>query len=572
MEISRMLSAKNPFATVSFWLFFLGLSLVMTNCANPIAPTGGPKDEQPPQIDSTKSTPNLQTQFNQRFFELTFDEWVVLKDVRQQVLVSPPLDFELSLKRRTVRFEVKEGDSLRANTTYTINFGEAIQDLNEGNPAENLRFVFSTGDVLDSLSVKGQLFDILTRKPVEDAYFMLYDNLADSVVRTERPYYFGQTDENGQFLIENLRAGTYKAFALLPSGVSGYLYNNSGEQIGFPDSLVVIEPNNVLDLKIPLFVEEKALRFFNAETNNFGLIKMLFNQVPPDDIELILPDSVDFDYFETEVVKDSLLLWYNTSEEGPWQLIITRDTTLRDTVKVPAFDKNASLASNQLRRAGRQSGGTTGLAPQQPIELEWNHPLAFFAADRIQLLKDSVELENYTIELDSVASLQPGQIRRIRIRASLQQDSLYELLVLPGAVTDIFGITNLDTVNVRYQIGKLENFGNLIINITELDSTKNYLVELRQGENLLDTFHVDSVSSYEFDKRILKPQKYVIRIIEDLNGNWQWDTGSYEERRQPEPIYTKELEQLRANWDLEESISLPDLKVIVLPDKKPGSR
>lgn len=574
MKGSKKKGARRFIKTISYFLSGLWLALSLTHCANPISPTGGPRDERAPRIDSVKSTANLQTKFNQNFFELTFDEWVVLKDVREQVIVSPPLDFELTLKKKTVLFEVKEGDSLRANTTYTVNFGEAVQDLTEGNPAEDLRFVFSTGDVLDSLSIEGQLFDIITREPVEDAYFMLYDNVADSVVRTQRPYYFGQTNEEGRFTIQNLRGGTFKGFALVSSGISGYTYNGTGEQIGFPDSFLVVEPGNVLDVRIPMFIEEKELRFFNADSENFGLVKLLFNQPPPDAIELVLPDSVGFDYLQKEVVGDTLLLWYNTDWERPWQMLIKQDTILNDTVNIPGLDKEAFLNQSLLQRSGSGRDGTTGLAPQESMEIEWNYPLQSVAVDRIQLLRDSIALNTFSIVLDTVSSQlsREGELRKMQIRAPLQQDSMYRLLLLPGAINDVYGNTNLDTIDANYKVGNLEDFGNIRVKFTDLDSTIQYLGELRQGNVLLDTFYIDKVSSFQYEKQILQPRKYTVRLIEDLNGNRKWDTGSYDLKRQPESIYTKELEQLRANWDQEEDIRLPDLQVILLPPKPGGGR
>ncbi|MEM9850056.1 MAG: Ig-like domain-containing protein, partial [Bacteroidota bacterium] len=137
-------------------------SFILIQCANPGTLTGGPKDEQPPRLDSLESTPNLQTNFEVQDIVLTFDEWIKLNNPFTQIVVSPPLDPkpEVSLKGKSVLIEFDETTELRANATYTINFGEAIQDLTEGNPAENLRFVFSTGDFIDSLEVSGQIKDL----------------------------------------------------------------------------------------------------------------------------------------------------------------------------------------------------------------------------------------------------------------------------------------------------------------------------------------------------------------------------------------------------------------------------
>lgn len=530
--------------------YFSGLLLLLQACANPIAPTGGPVDEQPPRIDSSRSTPNLQTNFSQRYFELTFDEWVVLEDLSSQVIVSPPIDYEITLKRRTVRFEIDQGDSLRANTTYTINFGDAVQDLTEKNPAEDLRFVFSTGPALDSLSISGQLYDVKTREAVEEAFFMLYESRADSVVRTLRPYYFGKTDEQGDFTIQNVRAGTYKAFAL-KDGDLNYLFNSYSEAIGFPDSAIVIAPGQEPSLRLPLFEEEPPLRFVNHVDSRYGRVGILFNRPPPEDIRLQLPGDLALDTL-TERIGDTLKLWYSGDPPPNWTILLSRDTSLRDTVRVRTPDRSAFFQQGRLQLEQPKNESTVTLPPRTYLELEWNHPLADFDSTRVVLRRDTVRLPSPQLAIDST------QGRLLQLQMALQQDSSYQLQILPGAIADVFGFLN-DSVSLTIRAGNVEDYGNIIVSLTELDSTRNYRIELLRGEDIVADFYSRRQAEYQFRKDLLRPGRYDVRIIEDRNENGRWDTGNYDLRRQPEPIYTRELDQLRANWDLEVSISLPDL-------------
>ena len=234
---------------------FLLLQLLWFNCATPVAPDGGPKDEIPPALDSVGTTPNFQTNFEKQRIELTFDEWVKLDDVFNQVVISPPLQkkYVTSIKGKTVRFEFDEEEVLRDSATYTINFGEAVKDLTESNPAENLRFVFSTGDFLDSLEMSGMIVDALTNEPVEKVLFMLYENLSDTVVRTDLPFYFARTDKSGRFTIRNIKSGTFKGFALLND--FGYTFDQPNEQIGFPDEFILINDTIENNIKVKLFQE-----------------------------------------------------------------------------------------------------------------------------------------------------------------------------------------------------------------------------------------------------------------------------------------------------------------------------
>ena len=540
------------------------LVLVLFQCANPIAPTGGPRDETPPKIDSLESTPNKQTNFSQRSFELTFDEWIKLEDVFTQVVVSPPLDFEVALKRKTVLFEIKEGDTLRANTTYTINFGEAIQDLNESNPAKNLRFVFSTGPFLDSLSMSGQLVDVTTRKPVEEAYFMLYENTADSVVRTLRPYYFGQSDENGFFSIENLKPGNYKGFALKSTGANKYLYTNQGSELGIVDSLIPIQAGSSPNLQIMMFVEDKPLRINGKDAREYGLVKIIFNQPDPRDVSIDLPDGLVSNW-ASEVINDTIKVWYQNPADTAWQFYVRKDSTLNDTIEIRTPNRSNYLRNARFFRKGRVPRGNLNLSPGDQVQIEWNRPIERIDTNYIQVSKGNEIIPLKTIAIDS------NQLRMVTLDFAYQQDSVYNVLALPGAFVDWTGVIN-DSINLDYKIGNLEDYGNIILKIDGLDSTQSYLCELLQGTSLVDTFYIDQQPAFEYRKNTLRSGQYSIRIIEDRNQNRYWDTGNYDRKEQPELIFTKKLDQLRANWDLEVTVNLPDLFGIEVKETSSNNR
>ena len=214
------------------WVLVIGL--LLNGCANVISPEGGERDLIPPQLIEETSTPNYQTNFDKQPITLSFDEWIVLEDVFSQVLVSPPLDErpEVKIKKKSIIFKFAEEEILRTDATYTINFGQAVKDLNEKNPAEDLRFVFSTGDIIDSLFLQALVIDAKELEPVEGALFMLYDQLADSVFHTERPFYFSVTDENGEATIRNVKSDTFKVTVLTDQNVN-YLFDQPTEAIAF---------------------------------------------------------------------------------------------------------------------------------------------------------------------------------------------------------------------------------------------------------------------------------------------------------------------------------------------------
>jgi hypothetical protein len=196
----------------------IALATLANGCANIGSLNGGAKDVTPPRVLTARSTPNFQTNFKKQPIKLVFDEYIKLDDVFKQVVISPPLDESpevVSNDSRSVILTFGKDVVLRENATYTINFGSAVKDLNEGNIAQNLRFVFSTGDHIDSLTVVGRIVDAVSGQPVDGALLMLYDNFSDTIVRKKKPFYFGRTEKDGIARIENVREGSFKAFALV---------------------------------------------------------------------------------------------------------------------------------------------------------------------------------------------------------------------------------------------------------------------------------------------------------------------------------------------------------------------
>ncbi|HQU57587.1 MAG TPA: Ig-like domain-containing protein [Saprospiraceae bacterium] len=534
------------------------IALALTFCANPLPPEGGLKDVDPPKLVVEESTPNFQTKFQKKTIELTFDEWVEVQDVFNQVVVSPPLEykFELSLKRKTVRFSFDEREQLRPEATYTINFGEAVKDLNERNPAENLRFVFSTGDFIDSLSVTGIIVDAQTAKPVESALFMLYDNLSDTVVRTERPFYFARTGKDGRFQIENVKAGLFKGFALKDANLN-YRFDQALEPIGFPDSLLVVSDSLQPDLLVKLFTEERPLRLLESDDSRYGLVRLAFSKAP-EGLNLSYED-VGQQNVAYEINPDTTKVWFDLPEEKSWKLYLRQDTVLNDTVQVRSRNRQDFLEKARLsfRPQGSQ---VININPSRPIELAFNHPVLRYDTSLIRFYEDTLRtLVQPQLSLDT-----NGQ-RRLSIAYPWKEGLPYEMELMPGAFTDIYGLQN-DTIIQKYKAELRKNFGNLALTIDSLSADTSYIVELLgKGDELVERFLVQGLNTFQQSFTALPPGNYSVRIITDWNGNGRWDSGNYDLYLQPEPISQKPLEQqLRASWDLESTIILERKVVPVL--------
>ena len=531
------------------YMIFVAL-ILLTSCANQGTLSGGKKDTTPPALDSLKSTPNFQTNFQKQTIELTFDEWLRLSDVFKQVVVSPPLQksFDVSLKKRTVQFKFDKEEVLRENATYTINFGTAIQDLNERNPVKDLRFVFSTGDFIDSLEVTGMVTDAFDKKPVKEVLVMLYDNLADTVVRKEKPFYFGKTDEKGIFIIKNVRADSFKVFALL-DGNANYLFDNKSEKIGFLENPIVVTDSTETNLMLQLFEEESSLQLENEDKKKYGRIAFGFNRKPHDDeINITFEEVGQKIKFQNQ--KDSILLWYDLPRDTTWKVYVTNDTLFSDTIKIPQlsrvdFFKKQKLNPTKPSTLRSKITVTSG----KPFSIVLNHPLEKIDTALVMLLEDTLLNQVFPkIKID------PTDERNLLIEFPFKEKTDYQLLLLPNALTDFFGIKN-DTITEFLDVKSKTNFGDLTLTVTGMQPDKNYVIELLDPKDkLIEIIPMTGDTLFKKIFRTIQTGVYSVRMVEDKNGNGRWDTGNYDNKFQPEPLFTRKLEELREGWELDASV------------------
>ncbi len=548
--------------------------LFLQSCANIVAPTGGAKDSIAPKVIEQKSTPNFQTNFKKQRIELTFDEWIKLEDAFSQVVVSPPLEEQpqVTLDGKTVIFEFGKKEILRENATYTINFGTSVKDLSEGNNAKNLRFVFSTGAIIDSLTVRGHVVDAVTGEPTEGAVLMLYDNFADSVVRKIKPFYFGRTDKNGEAIIENVREGTFKVFALLDKDLN-YLYNQDIERIGFPDSLfrvtadftaskmkadtaksakqdsinkrdgkrqIVDNQSGIIDIR--LFDPPKKWQLLTKETDKYGVIKIITNHDLP-------AAKVTFDdvkqKIELDVSKDTILTYYDIpSGDASWNIYVKNDTFPTDTVRVRTrgrvdfFKKNLKLTPLSIQSNYAKN-------PLKPFMLSFSTPIERIDSQKVILLDSARQNIPLSIHYDSTSK------RRLVFDAAWVEGMPYTFTILPQALTDIYGLKN-DTVATKIQVQKKSELGAIIVKVNGLDSLKHYVVQIiNSSDGVEASFYIDNKKAAEKRFEMIPPAEYKLKVIEDTNVNRRWDTGNYDTKSQPERIFWKKIEGLRADWEVE---------------------
>ena len=527
-----------------FFIFIL-LSLVFASCANQVTPQGGDKDVKPPKI--TKSLPeNYSTGFNSKEIAITFDEYIQLKDLNSQLIVSPPLlkNPEAKIKQKTLFIQLV--DTLHPNTTYTMNFGNAILDNNEGNALENYQYVFSTGDIIDSLKISGSVENMWDKKKEKGILVMLFKQQDDSLPLKSRPDYFAKTNDKGEFHITNIAPASYKIFALKESN-GDYLFNSPDESIAFLSSPVMPEGTAV---SLKMFTEKPKLRLLKASSEEPGKTVIIFSQPATGLKYTFVSDSAkaDLAFVEESKKQDTLIFWYKNLNLDSLVLFFSNNAEIHDTISIRLFKSEGKTFARRKNVLSITPNFNTGelYDLNKNLVLQFNHPVSAADFSKIILKEDTIVLKNLNFEFSD--SLK----RVLTLKHSWKEKTTYHLFIPPGTFSDIFGIKN-DTTMTSFKTHQLTDYGTLALKIKLKNKDIPYVVMLIDDkENTVkkSVIHSDTTLNYDF----LNPQIYRLKIFADENRNGEWDTGNYLEKNQPEKaVYYPETITIRANWDVDVS-------------------
>ncbi len=570
------------FVSMRYRLLFAGL-LLLASCANPVSPTGGPRDTTPPTV--TSATPaNQSVNFNSDKVVLTFSEFVTLKDINTQLVVSPTLAKQPEFSTRGKSLIMKLKEPLRDNTTYNFFFGNSIVDLTESNPLPGFQFTFSTGPVLDSLKIGGKLLNAFTNQPVKDAFVMLYDSVYDSVPYKTRPYYLSRTSESGEFNLNNLRDGRYLMFALTDINAD-YIYNLPNEEIAFQDSLVrpyspIVKPkamDSIMgdslktndSLKIVLSkTMMPVMRQFRETDSVQKLVKCtlarenvlsIIFRFPVVNLKLTpLQPALTGNWNITGFNKsrDTLTVWIPLPGSDSLKMIVADSGTTNDTVELSLKPREVNIGRNKSKDiATKPSLGlknnivSSKIRPDRPVILTFSEPLKSYDYSKVLLKRDSTMLKPTFLFDDSIKT-------RLLVKYSWKEGVSYQLTLRDSAFSGVFGHYN-DSTDFRFMTLTEAETSILKIAIIIPEAGTNYIIQLLgDKEKILDQQIISENTTLEF--RYLKSGKYRLKVIYDSNRNGLWDTGNYLKKRQPEYInyHPKEFE-LRANWTLEEDWKIP---------------
>jgi len=539
------------FQKLAFIAFFCLLILSSIQCANMQHPTGGPKDSLPPTILS-EFPKNLTRNFKEKKIVLEFDEYVKLSNQFKEFSISPDVETQPEYKIKKKRFEITLPDSLEENTTYTIHFGKGLVDYNEGNPLPNYSYVFATGDELDSLSIAGSVLNGYTqsldiKNQDKDIIVLLIPTRQDSIFGKKKANIFTAVDTSGNFKFNNLREDTYRIYALKQKA-SNRIYNENDDWIGFlKDSIVLKRDTANIKLELTKPYPQK-FRTVERKLEKDGAVQLVFNTALLNPkIKILFPAELDDSkYIKYGVQRDSALVYPANTDFDSIKFEISNYNKVLDTVllKKPAnmkFEKEIIPLLNINNKVDKINH----------IVITAKSPILNIEKSGIKLMEDSISRTNFQLQKDTTNA------QLYHLRYNWRPNKNYSLVIEEKAIKGLFGSTNKEFKS-SFTLDESENYGDINFTFTGTDGKTPYIVEI-----------IDEKKEKVFDRKILGKSsilsykkfpggKYSLRVIYDTNNNGVWDPANLKTKTQAEKIwYLGKTFTIRANWEQNESISLP---------------
>jgi uncharacterized protein (DUF2141 family) len=589
----------------------LMLMIVVYSCASMGNPDGGPYDEEPPKF--VRSTPKpFAINSKERKVTIEFDEFIKLEKAAEKVVVSPPQLEQPEIKASGRKVVVGLVDSLRPNTTYTIDFADAIVDNNEGNPLGNYAFTFSTGTTIDTMEVSGTVLSASDLEPVKNIQVGLHSDLSDSAFMKKPFDRVSRTDSRGHFSIRGIAPGKYRIYALM-DGNQNYLFDSKTEMIAFSDSIIIPAMEDAMrqdtiwkdsltidtiksvgytrflpdDIILRAFKEENDRQYLTRserdKENHFVLTFSARADTLPtlkglnfDERDAFIIEKTDRNDSICYWIKDSLIYQMDTLE-------IQMDYLATDTLDRLVPQTDTLFLANKLTRAEREKleakaaeekekerkkkekkGEKIEPEPTKFLTLNVDAPSAFDLDRNVYLSFDepvaSIDTAAIHMEIkkDSLWEEIPFLFvsdsvlpRKYEILAEWEPEKEYQLSIDSMAFKGVYGL-HTNKVKQTMKVKKLDEYGTILLNITGADSTA--VVELLDGSGkVLRQQRITPQNTADF--YYLNPgTKFYIRLFNDRNGNGVWDTGKYSEHLQPEEVYYfPKVWEMKANFEFEEN-------------------
>jgi len=541
-------------------LFFVKISLVIVlifavfGCANQVRPQGGPKDVTPPVL--LKATPPNNTRhFNAKTIRLDFDEFFKLNNQFTEITMSPTPEKQPDIKIDGKSLVIKLKDTLEKNTTYVINFGKAIADVNEGNLLKNFTYVFSTGEHIDSLSVSGNVTNSLTQQKEKDVTVMLFPLNKDSVFfGKKKPTIYTSTDTSGNFSLNNLHDGDYTIYALKETAPNK-IFDRDDELIAFLKQPIHLY-TDTSGIQLTLFKQD-PLKYrisehkFDADGSMFFVFNKRFNNPSA---KIIYPAALDGSKIvEFTPTKDTVRIYMRNMNFDSLRVAFSDNGKPTDSISVSKGRKEVFKSSVSFKV---NIGLSNKLKPTSDLIITASSAIDTFDPSLITLYEDSVAVSNLNLTRDT------SGLKTFRIKYRWKPDSKYILAIDNNAFTSINGDKNDKKFYKPFLVDKIENYSNLTLKVTVPDTSKQYIVEIFQDPKTVIQSNVITKNTSLVYKNFVTG-KYSFRVIYDENKNGRWDSGNVKLKKYPENIWISPTQlTLRANWDAEEKLDIPREKTV----------
>lgn len=535
--------------TTRFSLLMLTI-LTVISCARQGSPTGGPKDETPPVfLKADPDTLATNVDVNLQEATINFDEYILLKEYSKNVVVSPsfqipPIVTPQALAKKNISIKFQE--PLLPNTTYSFNFGDAIQDFNENNKLSNFQYVFSTGSFIDSLKVTGRVnssYDFKLPEKILVGLYKVDSTYKDSIILQKKPYYIARANDKGEYQLNYLASGKYKLIAF-EDKVENVMYDYGKERLAFHNEPIELNANQQINLN--LFNQKPDYRKPEASFKQEGLI--VFKTTGATDDVTITPVGKEFKtaYIQKFPRQDSINFWFNPKVDT----IVGRSAKLNFKVQhKDQIDEVSALysKSNTERKLEFKAINDQKLAPNKPFKIQANAPIKSLDLSKIYVFKDTLSIP-FKVSIDTVNA------QNLNFAFEKNLDEKFEVNIYPNALTDVLGEKN-DTLAYPIKMGTRGDFGHLKLTLQNTPSKPFILQFLKTDKDftVIEEIYNPANKNY-FEFNFIEPGEYLFRLLVDENENGKWDTGDYLSGKQPEPIYLyPEPIKIRAMWDATET-------------------
>lgn len=582
--------------------------VIISSCANPGMPVGGAKDTIPPVL--VKTEPGYRTlNYKGDDIRLTFNEYLAIEEISELLVISPPMIKKPIIRTKSKTLVIEFNEDLKDSTTYSLDFKNSIADNNEKNPIEDFRFSFSTGPVFDSLRVSGRLMNAFNLEPIDKGLVLLHKNLHDSAFYRTRPDYIARTNEEGIFMIDNIAPGEYHLFSLF-DGNNNLFYDEGAEEMAFEDSVIIPSAKYVEEADTiysatdtivvmghthfypePVYLQQFTEDIFDQYLDKYSRdtrykCTVVFNESVKDSFQLNLINNNAENWFQTEYNEnfDSLTIWITDTTVARFDSLMMEVAYLqldslnqlylqKDTVEMNFVEKEDNKSAKKKKpKEGEEEtpepvvqfnfqtdinssvvelNNNIGILAPEPIDTFDSTKIVLYLADdtlksplNISFYKDTAEYRKYFVSY----KWEPG--------------TAYILEIDSAASVNIYGITS-KKLKSKFTAREDDYYGTVILNLTGVEMPViAQLLSNNDAEKVIVQKITGENGKVVFD--YLKPEKYKVKVIFDRNGNGKWDTGSYQDKYQPERVsYINEVVKVRSNWEKEYNWDLkPDLTFV----------